>query len=97
MKIKQTWNQTNMDTDTDMNWYLNFNFEIIKQTWKVAECNESLLTKLYLALGTDAWIMQVSDSHMLRLSESPTNIIFFPLHLSRKSKPLNLHKTKIAH
>jgi len=63
-----------------------------KLTSKVTEDSESLLEKVVLALGTAAWIMHDNDSHMFRLSESPTNIIFFPLHLLKKSAPLNLHQ-----
>ena len=60
-----------------------------KLTTKVTEFR---FEKVVLALGTAAWIMHANDSHMFRLSESPTNIIFFPLHLAKKSAPLNLHR-----
>ena len=53
------------------------------QTWKVTVDSDSFLKKPVLAFGTDAWITQVSDLHIFRLSESPTNIIFLPLHLFR--------------
>lgn len=46
--------------------------------------------KVYLALGTAAWSMQLRDSHILLLSESPTNSIFFPLNLVKKYRPSNL-------
>lgn len=62
------------------------------QTWKVTVDSDSFLKKPVLAFGTDAWIIQDSDSHMLRLSESPTNIIFLPLQLFRKAAPSNLHQ-----
>lgn len=67
-------------------------------TWKVTEDRDSLLTKLLLAFGTDACIIHASEFHMFRLSESPTNIIFFPLHLLRKSAPSNLqlHKQQVV-
>jgi len=65
---------------------------IQKQTWKVTVDSDSFLKKPVLAFGTDAWITQVSDLHIFRLSESPTNIIFLPLHLFRKSTPSNLHQ-----
>lgn len=46
--------------------------------------------RVYLADGTALWRMQVSDCHWFRLSESPTNMIFFPLNLAKKSWPSNL-------
>lgn len=58
--------------------------------WKITVESDSLLTMEILAFGADARIIHVKDCHMFRLSESPTNIIFFPLHLLRSSNPLNL-------
>ena len=54
----------------------------------------SFLTYVILELGTDASIIQARDSHMFKLSESPTNIIFFPFHFPRKLTPLNLNIKK---
>lgn len=62
----------------------------MKLTRKVREARPSLRIREVLALGTEEWIIQDRDCHMLRLSESPTNIIFFPRHFSRKLAPLNL-------
>jgi len=49
--------------------------------------------RLYLAVGTAACNIHVSDCHWFRLNESPTNIILFPLNLSRKARALNLQIT----
>lgn len=46
--------------------------------------------KEYLEPGAATCSMHVSDCHILLLRESPTNMIFFPLYLSMKSRPLNL-------
>lgn len=63
-------------------------------TWKVAEDSGSFLMMDVFVLGTDAWIIHDNDSHMFKLSESPTNIIFFPPHLLRNSIPSNLQTKK---
>lgn len=55
----------------------------------------SVLIRLYLDFGAHEWIMQPKDSHMFKLNESPTNIIFFPLHFSKKNSPLNLQNDRI--
>lgn len=41
------------------------------QIWKVIVESGVRLTKVVLAFGTDACIIQPNDSHMFRLSESP--------------------------
>lgn len=53
-----------------------------------------VLKIVVLELGTHAWIIQANDSHWFKLNESPTNIIFFPLHFSKKFNPLNLQLFK---
>jgi len=62
--------------------------------WKITVESESRLTMEVLAFGADARIIHVKDCHMLRLSESPTNIIFFPLHRLRSSNPSNLQRNE---
>jgi hypothetical protein len=47
--------------------------------------------------GTDDETKQIKDSHWFRPSESPTNIILFPLIFSKNSSPLNLYHQKIKH
>ena len=53
-----------------------------------------VLKTVVLELGSHAWIIQASDSHWFKLNESPTNIIFFPLHFSKNLTPLNLQFTQ---
>lgn len=45
--------------------------------------------------GRAAWSMQLKETHWFRLNESPTNITFFPLHVSKNSKPSNLIQNSI--
>ena len=49
------------------------------------------LRKVVLVFGTDECIIHANDSHMFRLSESPTNITRFPLHFFKNASPSNLH------
>lgn len=65
-------------------------------TWNVTEAIPFPLNglKMYLEFGTQEWSIHVRDCHWFKLSESPTNIIFFPLHFCNKLNPLNLHKTQ---
>ena len=60
-------------------------------TWKVREESGVRLIKVVLLSGTDECIIHANDSHMFRLSESPTNITRFPLHLFKNACPSNLH------
>lgn len=62
-------------------------------TRKTISPSPSFFIMLVLALGTHEWIKQPNDSHMFKLSESPTNMIFFPLNFSRNANPLNLQRT----
>lgn len=59
-------------------------------TSNVTEDSPSFLMNVVLDFGTDAWIMHVKDWNWFKLNESPTNIIFLPLHFSKKYNPLNL-------
>lgn len=71
---------------------LHANESLFRLTSKFTVESLSLLSKLLLASGADWWIIHSSDSHWFRLSESPTNMILFPLHLLKKSNPSNLHQ-----
>lgn len=62
-----------------------------RQTWKVIDVSGARLRKVVFVSGTDECIIHPNDSHMFRLSESPTNITRFPLHLFRNAAPSNLH------
>jgi len=66
-------------------------------TSNVTEYSPSALNTLYFEFGTHEWIKHVRDIHWFKLSESPTNIIFFPLHFSKKYSPLNLDTWRIAY
>ena len=59
---------------------------------------KSLFCCVILVWGRAEWSKQRSDSHWLRLTESPINMIFFPLNFSKKYRPLNLqqHLTHIS-
>lgn len=61
------------------------------RTWNVTVETGLPLLWVVPEAGAAACSMHTSDCHWFRLMESPTNSIFFPLHLLSKSCPLNLH------
>lgn len=63
---------------------------IRKPTSNVILERASCFVKVVLVLGTQEWIIQARELNWFKLKESPTNIIFLPLYLARKSNALNL-------
>lgn len=64
---------------------------IISLTGNMNVDSPPILNSLYGVCGLAVWSIQVSDCHWFKLSESPTNMMLFPLNLCKKSWPLNLH------
>lgn len=63
-----------------------------KPTSNITVERASLCLNVALDFGVQAWSIHANELNWFKLKESPTNIIFFPLFLSKKFNPLNLYK-----